>query len=69
MNTYTNRVLTKLSPFYKRRIESGRYLYPCPGNKYHQKPHKAVGMFNRWVGRGNKAYSLYWRMHPTELKP
>lgn len=65
---YTNKVLTKMSPFWQRRIDSGRYSYPCPGHisHYATRKHKPVGFFERWAGRGNKAYGLYWRTHPTE---
>lgn len=65
---YFQRIGAKESLFWRRRRESGRYSYPCPGNMMHRKAldttlRLRVGMFDRWVGRGNKAYGLYWRTH------
>lgn len=64
---YSQRVLTKESPFELRRHQTKRYFYPCPGHVGHAPYGRyPVGMFNRWVGRGNKAYGIYWRTHPKE---
>lgn len=65
---YKNRIFCKLSPFHQRRLKSGAYMYQCPGCLPHVEELEAEGrhvpfkLFDRWQGRGNKAYGLYWRI-------
>ncbi len=41
------------------------YLYPTPGNIYHNHPRKER-VFTRHVAQGNKVNMLYWRLHKNE---
>jgi len=65
---YEQRIFCKFSPFYKRRLESDSYSYICPGclPHMHVRKHKPIGMFRRWLDRGNKAYGVFWRTHLSE---
>ena len=56
---------------YYIRNSGRRQTGQCPYNIAHRKTQgrgKLQGrlLFKKWVNRPNRAYALYWRMHPQE---
>lgn len=48
-----------------RRDKMRTKWYPCPGNIYHLVERNDI-LFERYNGRPDKSYVVYWRTHPSE---